>query len=190
MRSVRHLVSMTAILFAVLVFAGAARAQNPRLQFDNLNYLSDKASEQIEVNVEGKMIELAKRVLLKVHDKDANKVGEAIKGLEAIYVRVYRFDSDNMYDVSDIETIRGQLQAPGWEKLANVRSKKKNQKIDVFTMFQGDMISGVAVLLSEDRTVALVNVIGPIDIDTLVELSGHLNIPKIDIDKDDDDGND
>ena len=33
------------------------------------------------------------------------------------------------------------------------------------------------------KNVALVNVIGPIDIDTLVELSGHLNVPKIDIEK-------
>ena len=35
---------------------------------------------------------------------------------------------------------------------------------------------------SESKSIALVNVIGPIDIDLLVELSGKLNIPKIDID--------
>ena len=33
----------------------------------------------------------------------------------------------------------------------------------------------------ERRRLALVNVIGPVDIDTLVELSGKLNIPEIDL---------
>jgi len=45
-------------------------------------------------------------------------------------------------------------------------------------------MSGVAVVISESKSIALVNVIGPIDIDLLVELSGRLNIPKIDIDHD------
>ena len=53
-------------------------------------------------------------------------------------------------------------------------------------MFTGDVMSGVAVVISESKSIALVNVIGPIDIDLLVELSGKLNIPKIDINRDDD----
>lgn len=176
----------TAILTFLLVFlAGAfvANAQDARLKFENLNYLQDKAEEVVEVNIDGKLLELAKRVLLKVDDKKAKAVGEAIKGLEGIYVRVFNFEKDNEYNIADVEAIRSQLQAPGWEKLANVRSKKKNQKIDIYTMFTGDMISGVAVVLSGDRSVGLVNVIGPIDIDTLVELSGRLNIPKIELEK-------
>jgi hypothetical protein len=51
-------------------------------------------------------------------------------------------------------------------------------------MFTGDVMSGVAVVVSESKSIALVNVIGPIDLDLLAELSGKLNIPKIDIEKD------
>jgi hypothetical protein len=51
-------------------------------------------------------------------------------------------------------------------------------------MFTGDVMSGVAVVLSESKSIALVNIIGPIDIDLLAELSGKLNIPKIEIEKD------
>jgi len=166
-------------------------AQNARLQFDNLSDLEKRAEDVIEVNIDGKLLNLAKRVLVKVKDKDAKVVGEAIKGLEGIYVRVYNFKSANEYNISDVDTIRSQLQAPGWEKLANVRSKKNNQKIDVYTMFSGDVMSGVAVILSEDKSIALVNVIGPIDIDMLVELGGKLSIPEIDIEttEDNDDDN-
>ncbi len=169
------------VVLTLLVSSITVSAQNARLRFENLNGLEKKASDLVEVNVDGKMLSLAKRVLVKVNDKDARKIGEAIKGLEGVYVRVFNFANDNEYDVADIEQIRSQLDAPGWEKLAKVRSKKDDQKIDVYTMFSGDDISGVAVILSEKRKLALVNVIGPIDIDTLVKLSGNLHIPEFGI---------
>ena len=89
-----------------------------------------------------------------------------------------------------MDEIRNQLKGPGWEKLANVRSKKNNQKVDVYTMFEGDKMSGVAVVVSEAKSIAVVNVIGPIDIDLLMELSGKMNIPKIDIETGKKDKND
>ncbi|MBX7169617.1 MAG: DUF4252 domain-containing protein [Pyrinomonadaceae bacterium] len=166
----------------VLVTVGITNAQEPaRIQFEKLNKLEEKAQDVVEVNIDGKLLDLAKRVLVKLNDKDAKTVGEAIKGLRGIYVRMYNFDKENQFDTNDIDEIRAQLKSPGWEKIANVRSKKDNQKIDIFTMFTGDVMSGVAVVLSGAKSVGVVNVIGPIDIDTLVEISGKLNIPKIDV---------
>lgn len=171
------------VLVALSVVSVTTNAQSARLDFDRLNYLESKASEVVEVNVEGKMLDLAKRVLTKSKDVDAQKVAEAVKGLQGIYVRVYNFDKEQEYNESDVDAIRAQLRTPGWEKLVNVRSKRENQKIDVFTMFTGDTMSGVAVVLSEAKSIAVVNVIGPIDIDLLVELSGKLSIPRIDVEK-------
>ncbi|HNQ14584.1 MAG TPA: DUF4252 domain-containing protein [Pyrinomonadaceae bacterium] len=171
------------VLVVLSVVSVTTNAQSARLDFDRLNYLESKASEVVEVNVEGKMLDLAKRVLTKSKDVDAQKVAEAVKGLQGIYVRVYNFDKEQEYNESDVDAIRAQLRTPGWEKLVNVRSKRENQKIDVFTMFTGDTMSGVAVVLSEAKSIAVVNVIGPIDIDLLVELSGKLSIPRIDVEK-------
>lgn len=173
-------------IFLILLFlitAAGANAQDARLRFEKLNNLETKARDVVEVNIDGKLLELAKRVLVKVNDKDAKNVGQAISGLKGIYVRVFNFEYDNEYNVADVEEIRAQLRQPGWEKLANVRSKKNNQKVDVYTMFTGNVMSGVAVVISESKSVALVNVIGPIDIDLLAEMSGKLNIPKIEIEK-------
>lgn len=167
----------------IILTAITANAQNARLNFDRLNGLENKATEVVEVTIDGKMLDMAKRVLLKVKDKDAKTVGEAIKGLEGIYVRVYNFDQENQYNIGDIDEIRSQLNSPGWSKLANVRSKKNSQKVDVFTMFTGDVMSGLAVVVSEAKSIAVVNVIGPIDIDMLAEMSGSWNIPKLDITK-------
>ena len=172
------------LLSLVLLSAISASGQNARLRFENLSYLEEKARDVVEVNIDGKLLDLAKRVLLKVKDQDAKKVGQAISGLEGIYVRVFNFENENEYKIADVEAIRSQLQTPGWQKLANVRSKRNNQKIDVYTMFSGDVMSGVAVVISESKSIALVNVIGPIDIDLLAEMSGKLNIPRIEIEKD------
>lgn len=176
MRSLKFILLM---LFVVSPMAVAA--QNARLHFEKLNGLETKARDVVEVNIEGKLLDMAKRVLSKVNDQDAKKVALAINGLQAIYVRAYNFENENEYNAADIDEIRAQLQTPGWERLANVRSKKNNQKVDVYTMFTGNQMSGVAVVVSEAKSIAVVNVIGPIDIDLLMELSGKMNIPRIDI---------
>ena len=170
----------------LLLLAITANAQDARLRFERLNAIENKAEEVVEVNIDGKLLELAKRVMVKVDDPNSKKIGQAISGLKGIYVRVYNFEKENEYNVADVDEIRLQLQSPGWEKLVNVRSKKDNQKIDVFTMFTGDVMSGVAVVVSESKSIAVINVIGPIDIDLLAEMSGKLNIPKIEIEKNND----
>ena len=171
-------------LFLLFVVVSVQGQEPARLNLDRLSGLESKARDVVEVNVDGKLLDLAKRVTAKVDDPDAVKVAQAISGLKAVYVRVYNFEHDNEYNPADVDEIRSQLNSPGWEKLANVRSKRNNQRVDVYTMFTGNVMSGVAVIVSDARSIALVNVIGPIDIEALVELGGKMNIPKIDIDVD------
>jgi hypothetical protein len=176
--------SVLLLLLALATTVSAANAQGEpsRLRLDRLNQLEEKADEVIEVNVDGKLLDLAKRVLLKVKDRDAATVAKAITDLKGIYVKICNFSNENAYAPSDFDEIRSQLQAPGWERMAGVRSKKKKQNIEVFTLFVGEKLSGVAVIISDSKTLGVVNVVGAIDIELLVELSGRFNIPKIDID--------
>src|SRR4030095_8865052 len=183
MRSLKYL-SVLCLFILLPVMTGWA--QDARIDFDRLNGLEARARDVVEVNIDGKLLDLAKRVTAKVDDVNAKKVALAIGGLKGIYVRAYRFENENEYNMSDVDAIRSQLNAPGWEKLANVRSKKNNQKVDVYTMFSGDIMSGVAVVISESKSIAVVNMIGPIDIEMLAELSGKLSIPKIDIEREKD----
>jgi len=180
MRSLKYFLPALFILLSV----GAAFAQDARLRFEHLDGLEARAHDVVEVNIDGKLLDLAKRVTVKVDDVKAKKVAQAISGLKGIYVRVYRFEKENEYNIADVDVIRAQLTAPGWERLADVRSKKNNQKIDVYTMFSGDLMSGVAVLISDSKSIALVNIVGPIDIELLTELGGKLSIPDIDIEHD------
>ena len=184
MQTIIHNLIKSAFVFVLAAAAVAVNAQDAKLHFERLSALETKARDVVEVNVDGKLLDLAKRVTTKINDKDARTIGQAISGLKGIYVRVYNFAEVNQFDMADIDQIRAELNGPGWEKVANVRSKRNNQKVDIFTMFTGDQMSGAAVIISDNKTVALVNVVGIIDIDTLVEMSGKMNIPKVEIERD------
>ena len=182
--------SLKFALFALFILLPAsAYSQTARLDLGRLVGLETRARDVVEVNIEGKVLDLAKRVLAKTKEPDAQKVSQAISGLEAIYVRAYKFENENEFNIADVDQIRSQLLTPGWERLANARSKKNNQVVDVYTMFTGDIMSGVAVVVSESKSIAIVNVIGPIDIEMLAELSGRMNIPKFEIETDKKDKN-
>src|SRR4029079_8723795 len=106
-----------AAIIATTAIVGAA--QDARLHFERLSSLESKARDVIEVNVDGKLLDLAKRVTAKVNDPDAKTVAQAISGLKGIYVRVYNFEQENQYDPTDVDQIRAELNNPGWEKVAN-----------------------------------------------------------------------
>ena len=59
------------VLFVLTVIT--AQAQDARLKFEKLNKLETKAQDVVEVNIDGKMLDLAKRALVKVNDADAKK---------------------------------------------------------------------------------------------------------------------
>ena len=63
--------------FALFAFsATAANAQDARLRFEKLNGLETKARDVVEVNIEGKLLDLARRVMTKSKDADAKKVSD------------------------------------------------------------------------------------------------------------------
>ena len=74
MKALNKITSGFGIMLALLIAGGTGMAQDARLQFEKLNGLESKARDVVEVNVDGKLLELAKRVTSKVNDDDAKKV--------------------------------------------------------------------------------------------------------------------
>ncbi len=104
--------SLKIMLLLFALTAITANAQDAHLRFERLNGLENKAQDVVEVNIDGKLLDLAKRVLVKVDDPNSKKIGQAISGLKGIYVRVYTFANENEYNIADVDEIRSQLNAP------------------------------------------------------------------------------
>jgi hypothetical protein len=172
-----------ALLAAALLVsfsAVAANAQEPsRLQLGSLDHLAAKASKSVDVNVDERLMRLASKVF---SDKDTEEreIKKVIAGLKGVYVKVFEFETEGQYSASDLATIRAQLGAPGWTRLVNVTSKKEGN-LEVYLLMNGDMVNGLAVLASDVKELAVVNIVGPVDLDKLAKLEGQFGIPELGI---------
>lgn len=169
-------------IFLAACCAIAASAQDARLDITQLEKLAAKASETVEVTLDEKLLQLAAKFLSDKNPDEA-KVKQLVAGLKGVYVRVFEFEKPGEYSASDIESLRLQLQAPGWTKIVGVWSKREGQKVDVHIRYQGNNILGLAILAAEPKELTIVNIVGPIDLEKLSQLEGQFGIPKLDLDK-------
>lgn len=108
---------------------------------------------------------------------------ELIKNLKGVYIRSFEFDKENEYTEADVEAIRNQLRAPAWSSVVGVRSKREGENTEVYFMGQPEDLAGLAIIAAEPKELTIVNIVGPIDLDKLSELEGHLGVPKLDLEK-------
>jgi len=181
MKSLLHINIRTPLLGLLLVLAPAlvAKAQTSRIQMGGLEHLTAKASQTIDVSIDERLMRLAAKVL-DDKDEDERQVKKLVEGLKGIYVKSFEFETDGQYVAADVETIRTQLRAPGWTRLVNVTSKKEGV-LEVYLLFNGDQVGGLAVLHTDDRELTVVNIVGPVDVDKLAKLEGQLGIPELGI---------
>jgi len=175
------------ILFCALVaFLGTmlpgalslpAFGQNPRLDIKNLEALSKKASEVVDVNLDGPLLKLASKFMTDEDDREALGI---IKNLKGVFVKSFTFDEPGDYSPADVEAIRSQLQAPAWSRIVSARSKRDGENAEIYVMTSdGGNVLGMAILCAEPTELTVVNIVGPVDIDKLSQLEGKMGIPRL-----------
>jgi hypothetical protein len=176
-KNINKLWRSVAAVTLVFCLALPALAQNARLELKNLEKLSSKASEVNDITLDGAMLDLARKFMAAAHDPDAAQVGEILKDLKGIYVKNFEFDAPNQYSQADVDAIRAQLTAPGWQRIVESRSLKAKEHNEIYIMKEKDLITGLAILVAEPTELTVVNIVGPIDINKLAALEGHFGIP-------------
>jgi hypothetical protein len=142
--------------------------------------LADKASESVSVTLDSQLLGFASR-FLNPEDPDEAAAKKIVSSLTGIYVRKFTFDTDYAYPKADIEGIRRQLAAPGWSQIVGARSKKDQTNVDVYMLVDGGKARGLAIIASEPREFAVVNIVGSIDLEQLHELEGKFGVPEMQI---------
>jgi hypothetical protein len=169
-------------LAAMLMPTIAWSAPNPRLTLPEFSALAQKATESVVITLDPALLAMAGRFLDGNNDPQDAATKEIIKGLKGIYVRSYTFDKDFAYESADLEAVRRQLSAPGWNRLVETRSRKTRADVDIYIMVDNNQAIGLALIASEPRQFTIVNIIGAIDLDKLHKLEGQFGVPKLDID--------
>ncbi len=171
----RFLISLMLSVIASVAFPFTASAQGTRLNLD-LPDMAAKASETVDVTLDGAMLRLAGKFLSST-DADERAAKEMINGLKGIYVRSYEFEHEGEYDKSQAERIRTQL-GPSWKKIVKVSSRTK-EDVDIYVDTNGDAVTGLLIISAEPKEFTVVNIVGPVDIDRLAGLEGQFGIPHI-----------
>ena len=125
-----------ALLVLVMSTSQPAFGQNPRLKINNLEKLSSKAAEVVDVTLDESMLKLASKFL--AAERDEAEARELIKDLKGVYVKSFEFDKEGEYSQEDVEAIRSQLTAPGWTKVVGVRSKHDGDVAEVYLMTESN----------------------------------------------------
>lgn len=170
----RVLVASVALLSTSL-----ALAQDPaQLRIPDFSHLQSKAIESVDITIAPFLLWLGSRIA-QARAEDGAPVKEVMKGIKAVHVRSYQFDTDNAYSIDDIEKVRAQLRSDLWKPLAEVRSRKSAENVDIFIALESDTPTGFAIVVTEPREFTIVNIVGTIDIEHLAQLQAGLGLPGV-----------
>jgi len=172
------------VLLAVLPLA----AQEIKMPV-SLDKLAAKASEVVDVSLDGALLQLASR-FLSDRDPDEANVKRLVAGLKGVYVKSFEFEDRDQYKDSDVEELRTQLKAPGWARIVSSRSKRNGDNADVYLKTGAGQISGLAVIVTDPKELTIINIVGAIHPEDIRDLGGHFGIPKLDIRNDKNDKKD
>ena len=174
------LLCLGALLLASPACAQSKPSLRGQLTLPEFAALADKASESVSVTLDANLLGMGCR-FLSAEDPEEAKAKKLCTSLRGIFVRHFTFDSDYAYPKADIDRVRRQLSAPGWNRIVEARSKKENTDVDVFVLIEGDKAQGLSIIASQPREFTIVNIVGNIDLEDLHELEGQFQIPKLEI---------
>ncbi|HTS34179.1 MAG TPA: DUF4252 domain-containing protein [Candidatus Solibacter sp.] len=168
----------TLLLMLLLAAPITARAQEFKIP-PNIDRLSAKAKETVEVTMEGPMLRWASK-FLSAEDPEEAKCAKLVQNLRGIYVRSFEFDKESAYSNEDVEQLRALVHSPEWTRVVGVRSVHDGENVDVYFKLENDKMAGIIVIAAEPKELTFVNIVGPIDVDQLADLGGEFGIPRLD----------
>jgi len=168
----------------LLLFGGAvtSRAQSGKLQLDQLDALTNRASNTVDVKLDENLMQVTRKIF-SGKDTDDAEIKELLKNVKGIYVKSFSFEKENEYQPAEIDSVMSQLRGGGWSKIVGITSKKENENVEVYLMMVGDQVSGLAVVSLNPKEVTVVNIVGPINLEKLSQLEGSFGIPDLDLAK-------
>ena len=170
--SIRYIPALAIICVAISL---NVYAENPAPGYVDFGKFSPSASggEFVEVNVKSNLIAMVARLT----KKEEPEVAELLSGLQLIRVNVIGLNEENRAEIQErVKTIRGELDAQGWESI--VTAQQKNEDVRIYLKIRGDeAVQGLVVTILEgNKQAVLVNIVGDIKPEKLAEVGEQFNI--------------
>lgn len=167
---------LAATLALPVVSAGAA----PELRIPDFSHLRQKATDSTDITIDGFLMRIAQKFAANhAADEAHDEALSLLNDIKSVRVRNFTFDTDDAYSRADIDSVRKQLQGPGWSALATVHRREPREDVDVYVCLEDGKVKGLAVIASEPREFTIVNIVGSIDLDKIAQLEGQFGIPEM-----------
>jgi hypothetical protein len=170
-----------AVLLLLFTANAQTNAQTAKLQIDQLDVLSNKASETVEVRLDERLM-LTTLKFFSGKGSDA-EIRDVLKGVKGIYVKSFTFEKEGEYSSAQVESVMSQLRSGAWSKVLSVKSRKDGENVEVYLNLAGDQINGLAVVSIDPKEFTVVNIVGPVDLEKLSKLEGQFGVPELNIEK-------
>jgi hypothetical protein len=69
----------------------------------------------------------------------------------------------------------------GWAPVIDVKDNSKKESVTVYSYTEGESVAGVTVVSSDPSEVTVVNIVGPVDLQTLIEAGESFGVPTMHI---------
>jgi len=156
----------------------AAAGTPGALQLPNFDGIAGKAVQTVDISLDSGLLGIAAGFMDSSKPDDA-AVKEIIAGLKGVYVRSYTFKGDFQYPETDVDSVRKQLTAPGWQRLVAVHNSPDHSNVDIYVCMAQGRASGLAIIASQPRELTIVNIVGSVDLQKLHQLQGKFGIPQL-----------
>lgn len=155
-----------------------AAAQAGKLVIPDFSDLAKKASQSVDITLDGDMLKSATHMMGAGGGRHSNDtdVSNLVAGLKAITVRSFTFDKPDMYSQQQVEGVLAQVNVPGWKKIVSVRDKV--ERVEIHMRANSDD-GGLLIVAEEPKELTIVNIAGKINLDQLRQLQGHLGVPNM-----------
>jgi hypothetical protein len=162
------------LLLAMALAPALVMAQSARLKLPDLSGLAAKASQSVDIDLDGDRLRSAAAFLGGATGATDAEFAELVKGLQEIHVKVFSFDKPDQYSMRDIEPVVTQVQSLGWKKLLSVRNKDEHVEM---WLHDNAVDGGMFLLVNKPKELVVINIIGKVDLQTLGKLQGKLGVP-------------
>lgn len=173
-----------ALLAALICLAPAlGRAQTPPSAdawlLQSMAPLSQNASFHTDFTFNKQMLEGLAGI---AGDADTQRV---VGGLDSIIVHLYRYPEPGLYNPAVLNALGEQYRALGWQHLvaASRDHSDPDPRTDLWIHYEHGDVEGMTLLITQPRSLNLVEVNGVLSPIDLLHLRGHFGIPRFSADR-------
>lgn len=165
---------LLALMLTLMPLAGIA--QGAKLRLPDFAGLAEKAKESVEIALDDEDIRDMAPLLAGRDAAGDSSFNRMLRDLRSIHVMMFEFDRPGQYSSRDIDAVIRQVERGNWKRLIYMRGEEDRSEV---WMHEAGSDGGLLVIISKPRELALIHIVGKVDLETLRGLQGRMGVPRV-----------